>query len=392
MTQIAVHFGAGAIGRGFLGQLYYESGYHTFFVDVAETLLTRLRERGEYPIDIVSEDGIRRTTIKNVSAIHGGDRTAVADVLARASIASTAVGSQALPHIAPALAAGILRRFSDPFAAPLDILICENIKDGESHMRHLVRSFLPSAFHGILEEKVGFVEASIGRMAPVMTPDQLAEDPLLVCVEPYCRLPVDRAGFRGPIPTIKNIYPAAPFAAYVEQKLFVHNLSHAAAAYLGHLKGYDFIWQAIRDDTIRERVQAAACESCLALHRKYGMDAAALEEHRIDLIRRYHNRALGDQIARVGRDLPRKLGPNDRLIGAGRLCLEHGVVPDHIALATAAAILYDNPEDSGSRALQSVLHQDGIDRLLEVFCRLSPESPLSVLIRDAYHYLNTKKG
>ena len=37
-----------------------------------------------------------------------------------------------------------------------------------------------------------------------------------------------------------------------------------------------------------------------------------------DLLRRFFNRALGDTVFRVGRDLRRKLGPNDRFIAAMR--------------------------------------------------------------------------
>ncbi|HPJ99686.1 MAG TPA: mannitol-1-phosphate 5-dehydrogenase, partial [Candidatus Hydrogenedentes bacterium] len=46
----ALQFGAGNIGRGFLGQLYYESGYAATFVDVLDDVVRALNERGEYPL------------------------------------------------------------------------------------------------------------------------------------------------------------------------------------------------------------------------------------------------------------------------------------------------------------------------------------------------------
>ena len=52
---------------------------------------------------------------------------------------------------------------------------------------------------------IALVEPSIGRMVPA-TPKEIAEkNPLAVCVEPYCELPVDKAAFRGEIPQIKNM-------------------------------------------------------------------------------------------------------------------------------------------------------------------------------------------
>ena len=35
LRKRVVQFGAGAIGRGFLGQLYSDSGWETVFVDIA---------------------------------------------------------------------------------------------------------------------------------------------------------------------------------------------------------------------------------------------------------------------------------------------------------------------------------------------------------------------
>jgi len=53
LMKQAIQFGAGNIGRGFLGQLFYESGYRTVFVDVDRDLVTRLNREGAYPLDLV---------------------------------------------------------------------------------------------------------------------------------------------------------------------------------------------------------------------------------------------------------------------------------------------------------------------------------------------------
>ena len=45
----AVHFGAGNIGRGFIGLLLSQAGYEVCFVDVNEELVSELKARGEYP-------------------------------------------------------------------------------------------------------------------------------------------------------------------------------------------------------------------------------------------------------------------------------------------------------------------------------------------------------
>lgn len=377
----ALQFGAGNIGRGFLGQLYYESGYATTFVDVLDDVVQALNERGEYPLRIVDEE-TRTLHIRNVSALHAGNVDAVADAIAEADIAATAVGVNVLPKVAPTIARGIEKRFANESAPPLNFIVCENLIGAGPFLREKVNEHLEPAFHATLEEKVGFVEASIGRMVPIMTEKERTEDPLLVCVEAYCDLPVDKEAFKGPIPALKNLQPKADFGAYVERKLFVHNLSHATAAYLGYLRGHEYIWQAMDDEKVLAAMKAATDESCGGLARKWRLDRAELDAHAEDLARRYRNKALGDQVRRIAADPVRKLGPNDRLIGAGRMCIEQGIAPEHIAFAAAAAIRYDHFADSAAERLQIMRKHGGIEAVLREICNLEPASKLAQLILE----------
>ncbi|MCX5759465.1 MAG: mannitol-1-phosphate 5-dehydrogenase [Candidatus Hydrogenedentes bacterium] len=380
----AVQFGAGNIGRGFLGQLFFESGYRTTFVDVVPDVVSGLQARGAYPLRIVGDEPCE-LTISNVTAISSMDTAAVAEALAAADIVATAVGVNVLPRIAPALAAGIAKRFGLQSTAyglqPLNIIVCENLIDAGPFLREHVRANLDARYHAVLDEKVGFVEASIGRMVPIMTPEQRAEDPLLVCVEAYCELPVDAKAFRGPIPPIAHLAPRPNFKAYVERKLFVHNAGHATTAYLGYLRGHEYIWQAISDPVIRAEADAAMAETCAGLSAKHGIPLDDLQAHWADLVARFQNKALGDQVVRVAADPVRKLGPRDRLIGAARMCLEQGVEPAHVAFAAAAAMLYDHANDAAARALQGIRAQGGLEAVLKQVCQLPEESRLACMIR-----------
>lgn len=377
----AFQFGAGNIGRGFLGQLFFESGYRTTFIDVVDAVVEGLQKRESYPIHLVSDE-TTKIEVRNVTAVHAGDMDAVARVVAESDIGATAVGVSVLPRIAPALAGGIALRFSDPAAPPLNVIICENMIGAGSFLREQVRAALDPTHHAALDEKVGFVEASIGRMVPVMTERERSIDPLLVCVEPYCELPVDRAGFRGEIPEIAHMKALDNFQGYVERKLFVHNMSHATAAYLGRLRGHEYIWQTVGDAAIRKEVEGALFEACRGLVAKHGLDPVDLHAHAEDLLDRYANRALGDQVARIAKDPIRKLGPNDRLIGTGLMCLDQGVEPRHVALGAAAALLYDHPDDPAAIEVQRVRTEHGPEEALRTFCHLDPNHELARLILE----------
>ena len=386
MQGNAVHIGAGSIGRGFIGQLYFESGYHTTFIDVVDDVVNAINAEGSYPIDIVTDDKSTRIVVRNIDAVNGKDLELASNTLAMADIASTAVGLNAMRHIAPLLARAIEIRFTSTDAAPLDIILCENINDGKTYVRELIRNNLSASFHAVLESKVGLVEASIGRMVPVMTPEQCKQNPLLVCVEPYCELPVDESGFRGGIPKIKHMKPAKNFSAYVERKLFAHNLTHACTAYLGYLKGYTYIYEAIRDSAILEVVQGAGRESCMALAKKHDIAYTELQYHVNDLIQRYHNRALADQIRRVARDPKRKLAPGDRLTGPATMCVQYQIEPKNIALAIAAALYYDpkDTDDPTSSEVQAMIDNYGLKDFLQNYCKIDPSISPGSSILEAY--------
>ena len=97
-----VQFGAGNIGRSFIAQLFNAAGYKVIFIDVNPDLLKLLNERGCYKVNIVG-DRDEVFIVSNISAIDGRDIAAVAAAIADADIASTAVGSGALPYIMPHL-------------------------------------------------------------------------------------------------------------------------------------------------------------------------------------------------------------------------------------------------------------------------------------------------
>jgi len=375
----AVQFGAGNIGRGFLGQLYSETGYETVFIDVVPEIVAGLRKRRAYPLRIVGDES-RTLTIRNVTAIHASDTERAASALAEADIAATAVGVNVLPRVAPTIARGIVKRFEAPRAAPLNIIVCENLIDAGPFLREQVRSHLPPHFHAALDSRVGFVEASIGRMVPMMTEAMKAEDPLLICVEEYAELPVDANGFRGPMPPLKNMLPRPNFKAYVERKLFVHNAGHAVTAYLGYLRGHEYIWQAIEDPKVRAEADAAMAETCAGLVAKHGLAPEDLRGHWLDLVRRFRNKGLGDQVVRVANDPLRKLGPKDRLIGAASMCLDHGIEPARVAFAAAAAIRYDYVDDPAARKLQEIRSQYGMRGVLTEVCQIPEDSRLARLI------------
>lgn len=333
----AVMYGGGNIGRGFIGTLFSASGYEVIFVDVVDTVVETLNRDHKYPVRILSNEGHKDIEVTNVSAVDGKNADLVADTIASADILATAVGVNVLKFIVPNVAEGIRRRMARN-GGPLDIIICENLMDANKVVEGMLKALLTPEEQTWLDENIGLVEASIGRMVPVQTEEMKDGNPMRVCVESYGYLPVDKAAFKGEIPAIKNMVPFEPFDFYIKRKLYVHNMGHATCAYLGDLLGLEYIYEAIDYDDVFIVVKQAMEESALALSKHYGVPLEAVMQHISDLLYRFTNAALKGTCKRVGGDPARKLSAQDRLIGSSTLVLENGDVPAYIAIGAAAGL------------------------------------------------------
>lgn len=373
-------YGAGNIGRGFIGALFADAGYKVTFIDVDTALVDALNRRGQYPLRVLSDGGHEERTVKGVDAVDGNKAQQVAEAIASADIMATAVGANILKFIAANIALGLQRRF-ERTQAPLDIVICENLMDADRVLGALIKQALPPEAYIMFEQRVGLVEASIGRMVPRQTDEMKDDDPLRVCVERYSFLPVDRAAFKGQMPHVEQLVPYAPFGFYLKRKLYIHNMGHALCAYLGLYTGAQYIWQAVEDPCIRLLAKGAMEESLLALADEYDVPASQLLLHTDDLLNRFSNRALGDTCARVGNDTTRKLAPDDRLVGAAANCMAWGVSPVFTAVGIAAALHRHLHENALAQTEQDA------QETLGALSGLDPQDALAQLVLEAYNRL-----
>ena len=379
----AVMYGAGNIGRGFIGKVFSESGYEVCFLDIMQEVVDEFNKRGEYTVRIVSNEGDRDDIVKNVCAVNSLTDEAI-DRIATADIMATAVGVNVLPKIAPVIAKGIKARMSGT-NTPLDIILCENQLEADILMRGWIYECLNDEEKAWADKNLGLIEASIGRMVPPLTPEMRAQDMLLICVEPYASLPVDSEAFKGEIPDLKGLVPYTPFDFYIKRKLFLHNMGHAVCAYLGNLKGYEYIWQAVGDKEVYEAASGAMKNSGEALIRQFGEGVRENVEHNIkDLLYRFANKALKDTVRRVGGDPRRKLRRNDRFIGAALYCEEMGVDCSLIVNAICAGLKFDFEGDVSSADLQKDLKENGIDYILKNYMELAEDENLYKMIKKEY--------
>jgi len=343
-----VIFGAGKIGRSFIGQLFGCAGYRVVFVDVDSDLIERLNQKGHYPV-IIKGETAQEIIVPNVSGILAFEVEKVANAVASAGILSVNVGKNALGKVIPVVAEGLKIRYNLDQNAPLDIILAENMRDAAQYVKELLQNKLPENYP--IDKLVGLVETSIGKMVPIMPLAEMEKDPLMVFAEPYNTLILDQKGFRAPIPDVKGLSPKANIKAWVDRKAFIHNLGHATAAYYGYSLHPEMIYmyEVLDDPEVLHFTRAVMLQSAAVLVKCYPDDLTIndLVLHIDDLIERFRNKSLKDTVYRVGQDLVRKLGEGDRFMGVIRLAHEKKLSCDLIVKAMSYGFSFKAADEEG---------------------------------------------
>lgn len=381
----AVIFGAGNIGRGFLAQLFHESGLEVVFVDVVEPIIQAINARGSYPIYIVGK-GAGDILIDRIRAINVHDVGAVANEVADAAIAATAVGARALPFIVEPIRRGLQIRMKKG-GGPLNIIIAENLHGAAEVFRGYLRGDEKEDPDWL--KATGTAHAVVSRMVPIQTEEERRVNPLAVRVEAYKRLPIDGAAIVGKLPPLVGVEPVMNFEAHEARKLYIHNCGHALIGYLGSRRGHVYGHTALEDPYVRKTLDRALSAVSEALIIRFGFEASEQRAHVADLLERFANRELGDTVQRLARDPIRKLGAEDRIVGAARLVESTGVKMEGLPFGIAAALLYFDHEDPSAMELQRKISDIGVRATLNEISEIKPGEPLGVAVLHAFEQLQS---
>jgi mannitol-1-phosphate 5-dehydrogenase len=365
----AVHFGAGNIGRGFVGLLLHEGGYELVFSDVAAPLVDAINAVSEYTVHEVGEGG-RDTVVTGFRAINSAENPQeVVDEIATANVVTTAVGPTILKFVAPHIVAGLGLR--DPAAPPLQIMACENAINATDLLRDEIIALAAEAWDALAGRAV-FANTAVDRIVPA----QPAGGGVDVTVEPFYEWAIERPPFGDEPPRIPGAHFVDDLAPYIERKLFTVNTGHATTAYFGAQSGVETIAAALADDEIAARVAAALEETSALLAAKHGLDAADLAAYRATILGRFRNDALPDTVWRVGRQPLRKLSRHERFVGPAAEAAELGLSVDALVAAMGAALAFDDGEDPQSVDLQRMLREHDSATFTATVTGLEAQHPL----------------
>lgn len=372
----ATHFGAGNIGRGFIGEILHQNGFSIDFVDINETIIDALKERNSYEIELAAAEK-KHIKVEQVTGINNQkDPEDVIASVATSDIVTTAIGPNILPFIAELIAKGIQKRHLEGNDTPLDVIACENMIGGSQFLLNKVREFLNKEDLSYVDDFIGFPNAAVDRIVPM----QQHDDPLFVSVEPFCEWLVDDTQSKAKQIRLDNVGYVSDLTPYIERKLFSVNTGHATTAYTGNYYGYTTIGEAIVDDKVLNQLKAVLQETGDLLIAKWDFARSQHEQYIQKIIERFKNPYISDDVSRVARTPIRKLGYDERFIRPIREAKERGLAYQSLVNVVAMILQYDDPNDEESVRLQKMLKEKSVADVIYEVTGLSDASVVDEIV------------
>ena len=380
----AVHFGAGNIGRGFIGNLLNESGYEVCFVDVNSDMIDRINSDKSYLVQLLNEEKEIKK-ISSVSALNSRtQKDEIIDRIISADLITTSVGVNNLVHIAPVLAEGLMKRIQQ-MKPKVDVIANENAINATSILKNEILKLLTEAEKELLSKHIGFPNSAIDRQA--LSVDIDGQE--IAVVEPYFEWVINQTeAVSDKTLLIKGATYVSDMSPYIERKLYSVNAGHATAAYIGFLSGKKTVQDALAVDKIRTFVKNTMNETAQYLIKEYNMSAEDMNNYIEKTIKRHGNTSISDSVLRVGRSPIRKLGYDERLVAPARKLFEMKMPVKYITKVIAAAFSFYDSEDEESVEVQEYIKQNGIEEAVRHFTKLT-NNELIKLITENYEQINS---
>jgi mannitol-1-phosphate 5-dehydrogenase len=374
--MLSVHFGAGNIGRGFIGEILASNNFKVTFVDIADNLISHLNKRGSYDIELASE---RRERI-HVTGVNGiNSQKNPKDVIQSikcADLITTSIGPNALINIAPVIAKGIIAREKSGNRKPCDIIACENMIGGSEFLKKEVSKILNQGSKNYLNQYIGFPNAAVDRIIP----NQKHDDPLFVSVEPFNEWIIDKSQIKNHSIHLNGVEYAEDLMPYIERKLLSVNTGHATVAYTGYYRGHKTIGEAMKDSIVVEHLINVLEETGQLLCTKWKFQRSIIAKYQQTIVERFQNSNISDDVERVGRTPIRKMGFNERFILPIRQLKNMKMKFKSLIETVGMISVFNSKHDEESQKLQKLLNHHPTKNVIQEITELQDNDLIEQIV------------
>lgn len=296
---------------------------------------------GNVSINIAKDNAVYAETYANVEVYNPLDADDLKKLIEAAADASEL--ATALPSVKffPQIAAWLKQGFAMQPQRRRFIYTAENHNHAAEELEKAVGQNFPATY---------YLNTVVGKMSGVANAEECEKQGLkLLCpgadrghlVEEFNKILISSA------PDIEqrqveNLHVKSDLYPFEEAKLYGHNAIHFLLGILGRQHGCEYMSELRGIPALMKKAETAfIAESGAALCKKWaGLDelftGSGFNAYAQDLLVRMTNPFLKDAIARITRDIPRKLSWDDRVTGAMRVVLAQGCEP--LILAEGAAL------------------------------------------------------
>jgi mannitol-1-phosphate 5-dehydrogenase len=364
MERTFVGFGFGAIQGGlFLPEAFRSGNFGRLVVsEIDQESVDHLRSSGGvYSCNVACESSLSHIEIAGVEAYNPmveHDRCKLVDAISEASELCTALPSFKLYDSGPAsvaslLSEGLSHKFSRENLPPAVVYAAENDSRAAARLHEACLKYRPEGF----APRVAFSETVIAKMCSVVTDlERIRDEGLLpiadrfskaFLVEAYDRILVEEKMPEGFERGLDHFVAKTDLDPFAQAKFLGHNALHAMLGYLAKARGIKFMHEVGKDSNLMEKARGAFLgEVGPGLRKEYAdvpdelFNEAGFRAYAEDALERMVNPFLRDPVERVTRDPARKLGWEDRLLGAMKLARRAGVEPRGLAEGARVALSF----------------------------------------------------
>lgn len=378
----AVHFGAGNIGRGFIGILLKKSNYNITFVDVNDDIIEKLKADKAYTIFYKNKEQTS-DVVAGVNALHGSkDVDQVLECLATSDLITTSLGQDNLKYICDNVVNSIKFRKDVGSAQKVDIVACENGIQVSSFFKGLIYEKLTEVEQEYADQYIGFVDCTVDRIVPNQHNENICD----VQVEPHFEWVLNASQVKVNS-NIDDAKYSDDLAYYNKRKLLTVNLTHSLIGYIGYSQDKAYVHQTINQPEVEEFVTKVLIDIRNSLVIEFGIDSQTQDDYAQKTISRFKNELIVDEVERVARNPKIKLGNNERYVSPVKVLLENSMDATYICEAIAYALSYNNPEEKQALEIQELIKTNGIEKAAIEITGLTDTNAVAIIV-NKYNQIN----
>ena len=285
--KLAIHFGAGNIGRGFIAPVLQENNYEVVFVDVNKELIEQINLLQCYKVRSISLNASSDIFVKNISGLLLDDEEFLNEKLAKADLITTSVG--------PKFVKDIFNLVSSTKTEKIQTFIA---------FENMYRASTSNSTESGLSKLV-LIDAVVDKIVP---PQNITS--LDVIVEEYGSIILDNNVNTKPLNESK-IVSYSNYDHEFYKKLWLLNGLHLKLAYFGLSRNIKYIHEILSNQEGLDFAERAI-DSLSKAYSLFSNSTEDLKDFKQTILNRFSMPEIQDEVTRIARNPQIKFSKDER--------------------------------------------------------------------------------